>query len=82
MQTGVGDDGTISGTVCPQKHWDKRTPLKLPLPLAPPIADQVGVTIDSLPIRQRLEQLQHQHTFVPAEALGGLGSPVTHDLSW
>ncbi len=82
MQTGVGDDEQYQALFAPQKHWDIVTPLKLPLPLAPPIAaDQVGVTIDLLPIRQRLEQLQHQHTFVLVEALGGLGSPVTHDLT-
>lgn len=58
------------------------TPLSLQAPLAPPIAaEQAGQQIDLAPIWQAFSNLVQQQDFVLVEALGGLGSPVTWELT-
>ena len=58
------------------------TPLHFQAPLAPPVAAQMeGKTIDLAIVWQCLSELQQQQDLVFIEALGGLGSPVTYELT-
>jgi dethiobiotin synthetase len=51
-------------------------------PLAPPIAAEMeGREVDLALVWKRLRSLQQRHSLVLAESLGGLGSPVTHELT-
>jgi dethiobiotin synthetase len=57
-------------------------PLRFDTPVAPPIAaDLEGKSIDLEIIWQHLLKLQNTKDLVLLEALGGLGSPITHDLT-
>lgn len=57
-------------------------PLRFNAPVAPPIAaDLEGKSIDLEIIWQHLLKLQNTKDLVLLEALGGLGSPITHDLT-
>jgi dethiobiotin synthetase len=57
-------------------------PLRFNAPVAPPIAaDLEGKSIDLDIIWQHLLKLQNTKDLVLLEALGGLGSPITHDLT-
>ncbi|BAQ61286.1 dethiobiotin synthetase [Geminocystis sp. NIES-3708] len=57
-------------------------PLRFDAPVAPPIAaDLEGKSIDLEIIRQNLLKLQNLKDLVLVEALGGLGSPITHELT-
>ena len=58
------------------------TPLYFEAPLAPPIAAQrEGRQIDLALVWQALSALCSQHNLVLVEALGGLGSPVTYEVT-
>jgi dethiobiotin synthetase len=51
-------------------------------PVAPPIAAELeSKEIDLAPIWQNLRAMQQRNDLVLVEALGGLGSPVTHELT-
>lgn len=82
VQAGVGDREYY------QQHFDLNqtpgtyNPLFFEAPLAPPLAaDLAGQTIDLGVIWRSLTQLLAERDFVLVEALGGLGSPVTHELT-
>ncbi|MBE9194646.1 ATP-dependent dethiobiotin synthetase BioD [Synechocystis sp. LEGE 06083] len=82
MQTGLGDDELYQQLFSHLTHWDVVTPLKFTAPLAPPLAaDQEGKTIDLGVVWQTLQAMQKNHGHVLVEALGSLGSPVTHELT-
>ena len=91
MQTGIGDRelyeklfGNLEPTATSEdsKLLEIATPLHFQAPLAPPIAaDREGKTIDLSVVWQCLSKLQQQQDLVLIEALGGLGSPVTHELT-
>ncbi len=91
MQTGIGDRELyekLFGNLEPPATSDDSkllkiaTPLHFQAPLAPPIAaDREGKTIDLSVVWQCLSKLQQQQDLVLIEALGGLGSPVTHELT-
>ena len=91
MQTGIGDRelyeklfGNLEPTATSEdsKLLKIATPLHFQAPLAPPIAaDREGKTIDLSVVWQCLSKLQQQQDLVLIEALGGLGSPVTHELT-
>lgn len=82
LQTGIGDQEHYQSLFGDQSHWQLITPLRFRAPLAPPIAAaQEGKTVDLAPLWQTLLQLQSQHSRVLVEALGGLGSPVTPELT-
>jgi dethiobiotin synthetase len=58
------------------------TPLHFQTPVAPPVAaEREGRSVDLSQVWQALNSLQQQRQFVLVEALGGLGSPVTHELT-
>ncbi|ELS04717.1 dethiobiotin synthase [Xenococcus sp. PCC 7305] len=91
MQTGTGDRelyeklfGNLEPADNPkQKNSIKiATPLHFQAPLAPPIAaEQEGKNIDLSVVWQCLTEFQQQQDLVFIEALGGLGSPVTYELT-
>ncbi len=81
LQTGYGDRECYSRLFpdLTQNPADLN-PLWFSAPLAPPLAaDQEGRTIDLAPVWEALQRLLGQHQRVLVEALGGLGSPVTHE---
>ncbi len=82
LQTGVGDDEHYQALFSHIKTWDIVTPLKFKEPVAAPIAaarENKAIALDV--IWQTLTQLQNNHDWVLVEALGGLGSPVTAELT-
>ncbi len=82
MQTGTGDHEFYTKTFASQESIEIITPLKFAAPLAPPIAAELEKkTIDLGVVWQNLCQLQAKHNFVLIEGIGGLGSPVTHELT-
>lgn len=82
MQTGIGDDEFYTKVFGSDQSVEIVTPLRFKAPLAPPIAAELEQkTIDLSIVWQNLCQLQKKHDFVLIEALGGLGSPVTHELT-
>ena len=78
LQTGVGGDAQFY-----QKYFDDVViPLRFSAPLAPPIsADLENKSIDLGIIWQSLLKLQETQDLVLVEGLGGLGSPITHELT-
>ena len=91
MQTGTGDRelydklfGNLehSNVISPSPSIKIATPLHFQAPLAPPIAAQMeNKKIDLSIVWQCLSKLQEQQDLVVIEALGGLGSPVTNELT-
>lgn len=78
MQTGEVGDAEFYR----QFFDDVVIPLRFCAPLAPPLAaDLEQRTIDLDLVYQNLVALQSQCDLLLVEALGGLGSPVTHDLT-
>ena len=82
IQTGTGDRELYEELFTQQELIKVITPLHFEAPLAPPIAAaKEQKTIDLKLVWQSLSQLQQQQDFVIIEALGGLGSPVTEELT-
>lgn len=88
LQTGVGDREFYAQVFELDQPPELLNPLHFSAPLAPPIAaDLEGQRIQLEPVWKAFETLRSQRDFVLVEALGGLGSPVTHtmtvaDLAW
>lgn len=81
LQTGVGDRETYS-QLFENSSIQISVPLKFQEPVAPPIAAyREGREIDLGIVWQALKALAQQNNFVLVEALGGLGSPVTNELT-
>lgn len=81
MQSGEGDRELYSQFDLDQT-LDEIAPLYFQAPLAPPIAAaREGKTIDLGKVWQAFQALQSRRDFVLVEALGGLGSPVTDELT-
>jgi dethiobiotin synthetase len=81
LQTGIGDRERY-GDLFADLHQPPETitPLRFEAPLAPPLAaDREGRTIDLGPVWNTLHHLTQHYPQVLVEALGGLGSPVTHE---
>lgn len=82
IQTGVGDRELYSQLFSLNQSLEEITPLHFQAPLAPPIAaEKEGSWVDLKKPWQTLEILRKQRDFVLVEALGGLGSPVTYELT-
>jgi dethiobiotin synthetase len=82
MQTGIGDRELYHQLFVPSASLEIVVPLSFITPVAPPIASQIeGIPIDLGKIWQALTTLQKHHDFILVEALGGLGSPVTEELT-
>ena len=86
IQTGKGDGELYSQLF--GLALDTVTPLRFDAPLAPPLAAaKEGRRVEIELAWQAFETMRQQHHWVLVEALGGLGSPVTHettvaDLAW
>lgn len=82
IQTGRGDLELYQELFGNFESIEVVTPLTFDAPLAPPIAAELaGKDIDLGVVWQALNSLKQKQDFVMIEALGGLGSPVTHELT-
>ena len=82
MQTGSGDAELYNRLFAESELTDVVVPLRFDAPLAPPIAAaQEGRIIDLGKIWQELQASQRKSNLVLLESLGGLGSPVTNELT-
>jgi dethiobiotin synthetase len=82
IQTGTGDCELYQTLFDLQQTPEEMTPLHFQTPVAPPVAaEREGRTVELGRVWQALNRLQQQRQWVLVEALGGLGSPVTHELT-
>jgi dethiobiotin synthetase len=82
LQTGTGDRELYTRLFALDQHPEELNPLHFNAPLAPPIAaEQEGRHIDLEKVWTALAGLKQRKDFVLVEALGGLGSPVTRELT-
>ncbi|HEY9665832.1 MAG TPA: dethiobiotin synthase [Coleofasciculaceae cyanobacterium] len=82
IQTGVGDRELYQHLFDLNQSPEEISPLQFQTPVAPPIAAELeGRPIDLKLAWQALNNLRQQRQCVLVEALGGLGSPVTHELT-
>lgn len=81
IQSGVGDLELYLDLFTLDQSPESITPLYLQTPVAPPIAAEVeNRIIDLAPIWQAFTRLQESKEWAIVEGLGGLGSPITHEL--
>ena len=82
MQTGVGDVELYQRLFANISGINIVAPLRYDAPLAPPIAAaKEGKTIDLGQIWQEFNAARQESELVLLESLGGLGSPVTNELT-
>lgn len=82
MQTGVGDVELYNRLFANAKEIEIVTPLRFEAPLAPPIAAaKEGRLIELGKVWQDFTVVQKKSDLVLLESLGGLGSPVTDELT-
>lgn len=82
IQTGIGDRELYQKLFDLKQTSEEITPLHFQTPVAPPIAaEREGREVDLKLVWQAFNTLRQQREFVLVEALGGLGSPVTHELT-
>jgi dethiobiotin synthetase len=82
MQTGVGDVELYQRLFSEEKKIEIISPLRFEAPLAPPIAAaKEGRIINLGEIWQKLSLAEQKSQLVLLESLGGLGSPVTEELT-
>jgi len=81
IQTGIGDRELYTQLFALNQSIEEINPLHFAAPLAPPIAAELeGKIVDLKLVWSQLCQLEQSRDFVLIEGLGGLGSPVTHEL--
>ncbi|MGQ4649756.1 dethiobiotin synthase [Lyngbya aestuarii] len=82
IQTGSGDCELYTQLFDLNQAAEEITPLRFLLPVAPPLAAaQEGTGVDLKLAWQAFENLRRKRQWVLVEALGGLGSPVTDELT-
>lgn len=82
IQTGIGDCELYQQLFDFNQTPDEITPLRFQTPVAPPVAAaREGRTIDLSLVWQAFNALRQQRQWVLVEALGGLGSPITDELT-
>ncbi|MBC1219185.1 ATP-dependent dethiobiotin synthetase BioD [Nostoc sp. UCD121] len=82
IQSGIGDREWYQKLFALEQSSEEITPLYFEAPLAPPIAAaRENRQVDLAVVWQALSKLRSQRDFVLVEALGGLGSPVTDELT-
>lgn len=82
IQTGVGDRELYQKLFNLKQTPEEITPLHFQTPVAPPVAAaREGRGIDLGLAWQAYTSLQQQYQFLLVEALGGLGSPITWELT-
>ena len=81
MQTGIGDRELYQKIFNLGQSPEEIAPLQFKTPVAPPVAaEKEGRSVDLKLVWEALTSLGQQRQWVIVEALGGLGSPVTHEL--
>ncbi|MTJ10132.1 ATP-dependent dethiobiotin synthetase BioD [Anabaena sp. UHCC 0253] len=82
IQSGVGDRELYQTLFNLEQSPEEITPVYFQAPLAPPIAAaKENRQVDLAIVWKTLLALQKQRDFVLVESLGGLGSPVTDELT-
>jgi dethiobiotin synthetase len=82
IQSGVGDRELYETLFTLDQLPEETTPLYFQAPLAPPIAAaKENRTVDLALVWQALLKLQKRREIVLVESLGGLGSPITDELT-
>lgn len=82
VQAGAGDREQYEKLFVLPQSAQTIAPLYFKTPVAPPIAaEREGRTVDLTCVWQAFQELQREKEFVLVEALGGLGSPVTAELT-
>lgn len=82
IQTGIGDGEWYQELFEENQTPEEIVPLRFQAPLAPPVAAELeGHSIDLGLVWQAFNALQQKRKWVWVEALGGLGSPVTYELT-
>lgn len=82
IQTGTGDRELYQKVFDLKQTSEEITPLHFQTPVAPPLAaEREGRPVDLSLVWQALNSLQQQRQWVLVEALGGLGSPMTRELT-
>lgn len=82
IQTGPGDRELYHRLFPFNQTLEEVNPIYFPAPLAPPLAaEQAGQQIELGRVWQTYQSLQQRYDLVLIEALGGLGSPMTHELT-
>ncbi|MEA5504620.1 dethiobiotin synthase [Halotia wernerae UHCC 0503] len=82
IQSGIGDREWYQRLFSLNQSAEEITPLYFQAPLAPPVAAaRENRRVDLAVVWQALSELQKHRDFVLIEALGGLGSPVTEELT-
>ncbi|MEM9136519.1 MAG: dethiobiotin synthase [Cyanobacteria bacterium P01_F01_bin.42] len=81
IQSGAGDREFYQSNFELSQTGAEITPLQFEQPLAPPIAaDLEERPIDLARVQSTLQELQKRYGQVLIEGIGGLGSPITHEL--
>ncbi|WP_417158844.1 dethiobiotin synthase [Spirulina subsalsa] len=82
VQSGLGDGELYRQLFTLPQDPDTLVPLQFAAPIAPPLAAAAeGRTVDLAIVWQAYQQLRQAHGFVLVEGVGGLGSPVTNELT-
>ncbi len=82
FQSGVGDRELYQRLFFPTTDLGAITSQYFDAPLAPPLAAELeGRSVDLTLAWRSLEAATQRHPWVLVEALGGLGSPVTYELT-
>ncbi|HEY9705931.1 MAG TPA: dethiobiotin synthase [Allocoleopsis sp.] len=82
IQSGPGDREFYQEVFNLNLSLDEINPLYLKAPLAPPIAaEKEGVIIDLSKVWHSFNLLCKKRDFVLVETLGGLGSPITYEIT-
>lgn len=82
IQSGLGDREHYQQLFTLTQAPETLNPLFFPEPLAPPLAAQsAGTTVDLKKVWTTLQSLQQHHDWVIIEGVGGLGCPVTWELT-
>jgi dethiobiotin synthetase len=82
LQSGIGDREWYQKLFSLEQSPEEITPLYFQAPLAPPIAAaKENRQVDLAVVWQALTSLRQRRDFILVEALGGLGSPVTYELT-
>ena len=83
IQTGTPGDSSLYEQLFPLTQPPELiNPLSYPSPIAPPLAaEQAGQEVNLTTVWQALASLRANREFVLLEALGGLGSPITWEMT-
>jgi dethiobiotin synthetase len=82
IQAGIGDREYYAQHFTLAQTLNQITPLYFNTPIAPPLAAAAeGKTIDLALIWKTFQDLQSSHDWVLVEGIGGLGSPITTELT-